>query len=257
MSEWARRVAALPRPLLLALDVDGTLAPIVERPSAARVPDATLRRLASLRDHPEVIVALVTGRDAESLATIAPLAGVWRAVEHGRVVIPPHASRPPELRLDSGQVRALEAFEELVRDEWVPEGAHVEEKPASRAVHVRAVAQADAGLAEEIIESAAEAARELDLHPRVGRAVLEAEAKPGDKGEALAHILEETAAASAFYAGDDVTDTPAIERAAAHGVGLFVRSPERPEGPPAASGQLDGTEGVRAFLDALADALDA
>ena len=52
------------RPLLLMLDVDGTLAPIVLRPSLAQVPEETRRVLASLVTRPGVFVVLVSGRAA-------------------------------------------------------------------------------------------------------------------------------------------------------------------------------------------------
>ncbi|MAC25785.1 MAG: trehalose-phosphatase, partial [Myxococcales bacterium] len=39
------RLRRLPRPLLVGLDVDGTLAPIVADPAAARIPEATQQLL--------------------------------------------------------------------------------------------------------------------------------------------------------------------------------------------------------------------
>jgi len=239
---FVEEIAALPAPRLLALDVDGTLAPIVDDPAAARVPPETRALLAALADAEGVVLALVTGRDADSLEALCPLP-VWRAVEHGRVVLAPGA-RSSEVPLDPGLAAALEAFaaDALAR---FP-AAHLETKPRSRAVHVRGLEGGEAILAE-----AKELAERHGLHPRLGRAVLEAEAETGDKGTALATLAERTGAASLIYAGDDLTDLPAIAVAASRGVGLFVRSEERNEVPPETTGSLDVVEAVRAWLAAL------
>ena len=90
----ADRIVGLPRPLLLAFDVDGTLAPIVARPERARVPTATRRVLAHLAASRGIDVALVTGRDAASLRRVVRVARVWRALEHGRLVVAPGERLP-------------------------------------------------------------------------------------------------------------------------------------------------------------------
>lgn len=252
MTDWVEVVAALAAPRLIALDVDGTLAPIVDDPGAARVPEATMALLRRLDAKPGVRVALITGRDASSLSEVAPLSGVWRAVEHGAVVMAPHAPEP-DLQLAPERRDALEEFADQAREQWVDTDVALEEKATSYAVHVRRLDDEDR--AEAILDEAEQAADELGLHARRGRAVLEAEARKGDKASALRRLIEHTGAASVLYAGDDLTDVPAIALAAARGVGLFVTSPERPDLPDGASGALEGTDAVLALLSALADRL--
>ena len=82
-------VVSLERPLLLALDVDGTLSPTVRDPDLAEIPLATLSVLAALAKAPSVKVAFITGRDSNSLSRMEQLEGVWRAVEHGGLVLAP------------------------------------------------------------------------------------------------------------------------------------------------------------------------
>ena len=82
-------VLALERPLLLALDVDGTLSPIVRDPGLAEIPASTLSVLVALAREPSVEVAIITGRDLDSLSRMEQLEGVWRAVEHGGLVLAP------------------------------------------------------------------------------------------------------------------------------------------------------------------------
>jgi hypothetical protein len=53
------------------------------------------------------------------------------------------------------------------------------------------------------------------------------------------------------YAGDDVTDEPAIRFASEHGIGIFVRSPERPHPPSEARGMVDGPASLARLIDAL------
>lgn len=252
MTDWVEVVAALAAPRLIALDVDGTLAPIVDDPGAARVPAETVALLRRLDAKDGVRVALVTGRDASSLSSVAPLHGVWRAVEHGAVLMAPNAPEPAH-ELEEGRREALEEFADQAREQWVDESVALEEKATSYAIHVRRLE--DEGRAEAILDEAEQAADELGLHARRGRAVLEAEARKGDKASALRRLIAHTGAASVLYAGDDLTDVPAIELAAERGVGLFVTSPERPEAPEGASGALAGTDAVLALLTALADRL--
>ncbi|MEM1416753.1 MAG: trehalose-phosphatase [Myxococcota bacterium] len=249
MSALADRIQALAAPRLLALDVDGTLAPIVDDPWAARVPPATLEAVCTLAGREGWVVALLSGRDAEGLDRVAPLTGVWRGAEHGRVIMAPGEGARPETLTDEER-EALEELEAMATAEWVPKGARLERKPAARAVHVRGL---DPALGEPMLDAAEALALSLGLHPRRGRAVLEAEARRGSKRAGLARLAQRTRAASLIFAGDDLTDFEAIELASAHGVGIFVRSPERPEGP-AASAVVAGTEGMASLLLELAGA---
>lgn len=105
----AARIASLARPLLIALDVDGTLAPIVDDPAAAQVPAATARTLERLDALPDVQVALVTGRDATQLAAMIDGARYWRVVEHGRRLLAPHEA-PAEVTLTAAKRAGLDAF---------------------------------------------------------------------------------------------------------------------------------------------------
>jgi len=238
-------VRALPEPSLIALDVDGTLAPIVTDPAAARVPSATraaLRRIAARRP-----LAFVTGRDVAGLRRVlGAVPNAWRVVEHGGWTIPPgaHARRPTV----SAEERArLDAFAAFVNELVQAHGGRLERKPRAAALHVRGLA---AELQASLLARAAERARALGLHAREGRAVLEAELAPGDKGEALAALRVRTATRGVFFAGDDLTDLPAIRYASEHGLGVFVRSAERdaPPGVPSVSASM-----LAAALTQLAD----
>lgn len=251
----ARRAAALPRPLLIALDVDGTIAPIVPVPEDARVPPETCAILDRLCAVPRVRVALVTGRDERSLDQVVHIRGAWIAVEHGRRVVRPGGHAGP-LRLEPEAARRLEDFHGWAEEHALSRGARIEEKEGAYAIHVRELAERSAGEAQRVLADAARVAKDLGLHVRHGRAVVEAEVHQGDKGRALQLLLRATRAASAIYIGDDVTDHPALRIAEeTGGLGIFVRSPERRQSPRAASGSVTGPEQVTLLLAALAGAL--
>ena len=241
-------VVSLKRPLLLALDVDGTLSPIVRDPDLAEIPPPTLSILAALAKAPSVEVAFITGRDSNSLSRMEQLEGVWRAVEHGGLVLAPGQTAAPR-ELTSTQRAALGRFRE-----WVDAhagDAFIEYKPQAIAVHVRAVAENDPARAESLLQEADELAQSLGLHVRRGKALLEAEAVEHDKGSALQEIFERSRVKSVFFAGDDVTDFPAIDFAAAHGVGAFVQSDERRDAPVGSTALLQSVDEVAELLSRL------
>jgi trehalose 6-phosphate phosphatase len=246
----ARAVSQLGRPLLLAFDVDGTLAPIVSEPASARVPPGTRALLLQLAQAPGVHVALVTGRDLGGLVTVAGSLPVWRAVSHGRVVLSPADTAAPEPP-PTAALERLEGFRAWAQDHAVPEGAVLEDKDGAVAVHVRELAAGDPSRAEALLERARASAEHIGLHARLGRAVCEAEVEAGDKGTALRQLIAATRARGVLYAGDDLTDLPAIALAVDQGgMGLFVTSTERPA-PDCATAALEGTGEVDALLAAL------
>jgi len=238
-----RRFATLPRPVLLGLDVDGTLARIVRNPADARVPDGTQKLLRKLAKRDDYRVALITGRDLTALRRMARVPGAWRAVEHGGLVVSP-GERPRKRTLKADERAKLDAFAT-----WAAKGpGHVEHKARSVALHVRRLAPKNA---EARLDAAKQAARDAGLIPREGRAVLEAELETGDKGVALAKLDEITGAKSVFFAGDDLTDMPAIRYAKDRGIGVFIKSEERPQRPKQASFAIDGPDALADFLASL------
>ena len=246
------RLRALERPLLVALDVDGTISPIVQDPDLARIPTEALDTLSELAAAPDLHIALVTGRDLDSLRRMEQLEGIWRAVEHGGVVLAPGES-PIARELRREQREALDSFRA-----WVDANAHgsfIEHKPQAIAVHVRAIAAEDPGRAQRLMDEADALARGLGLHVRRGKALREAEAVRYDKGSALQEILERCGARSACFIGDDLTDFPAIELAAQRGVGVFVRSEEQRGTPTSSALSLQSVDEVLAVLRGLLQSL--
>ena len=82
-SEVRQALESAPR-LLLLLDFDGTLSPIVERPEDATLPQVSRERLASLALLPYVDIAIISGRAAQDVRAGVGLDGVEYVGNHGR-----------------------------------------------------------------------------------------------------------------------------------------------------------------------------
>jgi trehalose-phosphatase len=182
------RIAAEPASAALFLDIDGVLAPIVERPEDARVPNETRRELERLRGR-YALVACVTGRPSEVAREIVGVDGLTYVGEHGLEL-------DPEAQAWADRIHGF-----AIEVPWVD----LEVKPLSVAFHYRSAP--DTEEAREQLETVAAGALDLGFRTRWGRMVLEV-LPPVDasKGTAVRHLLETTGLRRALYAGDDTTD---------------------------------------------------
>jgi trehalose 6-phosphate phosphatase len=200
---------AAPSRALLALDFDGTLAPIVADPAAARAKPAAaaaLRDLAALAG----TVAVITGRPAREAAEFAGVAGVPEIVvlghygrqrwERGVLESPPS---PPGLAVASAELPAVLAQAGADPATWV------EDKNESVAVHTRRAADPSAELGRLRAPLAALADR-AGLVVEPGRLVLELRPPGADKGQALRALAAERRPAAIMFCGDDLGDRPAF-----------------------------------------------
>jgi trehalose 6-phosphate phosphatase len=77
-----------PSSLVLLLDVDGVLAPIVDDPAAAAVPEQ-LQQLVQRAADRTALVGIVTGRGLERAQEMVPVRGAWYAALHGTYLVSP------------------------------------------------------------------------------------------------------------------------------------------------------------------------
>ena len=230
-----RTFAAEPRRGAILLDVDGVLAPIVERPEDARVPKATLAELVRLVSR-YGLVACVSGRPRGQLEALVPVAGVELVGEHGLELA-------PEAAAWAGRIAEFgRAFD------WP-----AEQKALSVSFHFRR--SDDEAAARAYLTRVADAAVRDGLVPRWGRKVLEVRPPvPADKGTAVRALLDRARLDRAVYVGDDTTDLDAF--AGLDGLEVAVRvaveSSESPAGLlEAADVVVAGPEGVLALLRSL------
>ncbi|MGW2385420.1 trehalose-phosphatase [Streptomyces sp. NPDC001658] len=252
-----------PERAVIALDFDGTLAPIVADPEQARAHPEAVPALAVLA--PKVAaVAVVTGRPAGVAVRHGGFAGV-AGLEHLVVLGHYGAERwdavtgtvnAPAPHPGVAAARAeLPGFLDRI-GAW--QGTWIEEKGRAVAVHTRRASDPQAAF-EALRAPLTDLATRHGLIVEPGRMVLELRPPGMDKGVALSEYAREISAESVLYAGDDLGDLPAfgaVDKLRSDGTpGLLVcsGSDEVTELRERADLVVDGPEGVVRLLRALAD----
>lgn len=253
---------AAPARAVVAVDYDGTLAPIVARPEDARPASGAVAALDALADRVGRL-AVVSGRAANDVVSLGGLSGVGRLQVLGHYGL----ERWSGGRLDSppvapGVAVARERLAALIAT--APAGVHVEDKHQSLVVHTRPAADPAAALA-ALAGPVAAIAAATDLEVVPGRLVLELRPAGTDKGTALRALVADRDAAAVLYVGDDLGDLPAydvVDDLRATGVpGVTVASvdPSLDDAPPELATRADlvlaGPADVVAFLADLAAAV--
>ena len=199
---------------LIALDFDGTLSPIADRPELALLPDpvrSTLRALADLHT-----VAVITGRALDDVRARVGLDTIAYAGCHGYEIegLGAHYEHAPASQF----VARLVALADALEGELDVAGAFVERKRYSVSLHYRLVA------ASEVEDVEAAVGRAMATHGeglRRGGGKRIIELRPDldwHKGKSLEWLNVHFDAASAIYIGDDVTDEDAFASPDALGI---------------------------------------
>jgi trehalose 6-phosphate phosphatase len=219
--EGERQYAALVRAaddLVIGLDFDGTLAPIVEDPEAADMhPDAS-GVLVKLAQQVRAI-AVITGRPARQVLALGELDLVGDAIaEAGRelFVLGQYGNErwtSRERRVISPKPpRGLASFmsdlPRVLRRVGLPD-AWIEEKGLAVAVHTRRLADPE-GAFTTLLPVITEEARSHDLDVEPGRYVIEVRAPGRHKGNAVQLLAEELGAKGFVFVGDDLGDVEAF-----------------------------------------------
>jgi trehalose 6-phosphate phosphatase len=226
------------RPLLVASDYDGVLAPLVGDPSAAVPLPGTAEVLARLAAADGVTVALVSGRGVADLRAVSGFEGPYRWIgSHGA-----EYGGPLTGELAARRDALAERLAPLVAA--VP-GARLEVKPASVAVHVRQVTDRVAAAA--LLEQA-HAAADPSLTLKPGKEVLELAVTDADKGTALLRLRDDLGAVATVYLGDDRTDEDAFRALSPADLTVKVG-----EGETVARHRVTDPAAVVVLLDTLAD----
>lgn len=260
-AQFLDAAAEAPQRVLLALDFDGTLAPIVADPLDSRLHDgsaAALGRLGPLLG----TVAIVTGRGVATVRDLGRLegrVGLDRLVVLGQYGVErwdaaTGAESTPEI--PAGILAARPDVERIVAACGFA-GVMIEDKGRALGVHTRRSTDPDGAftaLEPHLREVAA--AHGLLLEP--GRNVLELRASAITKGDTLLALVEETGATAVAFCGDDLGDLPAFEvlqELRARGLttcAVVSGSDEQPEVARHADVLAEGPDGVAAWLDHLA-----
>jgi trehalose 6-phosphate phosphatase len=261
LQEILQPLKAEPERSAVLLDVDGVLAPIVQHPDDAHMPESTRRPLIEVARRYGV-VACVSGRRASDARRIVSLGSIAYLGSHGSEVLRPGATAPELDRELQAWTRRVQAFANEAYDEPLRKlRVRLEDKEAIAALHWRGVPDEDG--AQAAIEEVARRAEQAGFTAHWGRKVLEIRPPVRiDKGAGIVSLLRDRDLSAALYAGDDTTDLDAFrglgELVEAGRLGTAVRVGVRSdEGPSALSQEADvmveGTDGVRDLLQALLD----
>lgn len=242
--------------LVLLLDFDGTLAPIVERPELAAMPEATRAALDRLRALPGVEVAVVSGRGLADVRERAAIPGIAYAGNHGMEIHGPGVDR---IHPEAAAARpVLERAARELRDAigGIP-GAFVEDKDLTLSVHFRLAPRDRLGELHDLVRRVVDPL--VGVHLTEGKQVTEVRPNVDwNKGKAVLFLLEQMrppAGAPVLYFGDDRTDEDAFR--ALHGwsgAGEGILVAEHPPEESAATSYVREPAEVGEVFAALADA---
>jgi trehalose 6-phosphate phosphatase len=205
--EAVRRVAGTEH-LLVAMDFDGTMSPLVDHADDARALPRAAAAFAGLAELPRTTTALISGRALASLRTVAsPPENTLLIGSHGAEAwMGPGSS---ELQLDDAQRELLAAIrEELAGIVEQAPGTLLEDKPAGVVLHTRL---ADDDVAADAVAAARTVLQERSgVFLKTGNRVLETSVVHASKGEGIAFLRQATGATAVAFAGDDTTDEDAL-----------------------------------------------
>ena len=220
-------------PVLLGIDFDGTLAPIVDHPDMARPDPAALKILRDLAAREAVEVAVVSGRSLGDLRErLGEVPGATLVGEHGND-IGEHSEDDPVIG------EATEMIREIAAEAG---GLTVETKTSSVTFHYRGLEDDEAEGYLRLIRDWA--ARRDDIHVMEGKKVIELSTATRNKGDAIRDLA---AGRPMIYIGDDTTDESVFEVLGDRDIGVKVG-----EGPTAARYRVKDVPEVVAILEKIA-----
>jgi trehalose-phosphatase len=245
----------------LLTDVDGTIAPIVNKPGEAKVPEGTRKLLRALAGR-YALVACLSGRRALDARRIVGLDELAYSGNHGiELLLPGDTDVRPDPSLDGHEADARRFVQGLDRSALDRAGVRTEDKGPIVALHWRGARNEAA--AESLTREIASEAEWKGLVPHRGRKVLEIRPNVAiNKGIAVAALIPSRPIDAALYGGDDRTDLDAfaalrtleedgdLEAIACIAVASDESPPEVSEG---ADLTVPGPEGFVRVLEALAE----
>lgn len=189
---------------LLAFDFDGTLAPIVPLPDAARTPTAiclAMRRLCEIAS-----VAVITGRSIADIRERLDFAPTYIVGNHGAEGLPGSTGGDEPCPDAEAWIRQIDASRHSL-----PPGIVLEDKGHSLSLHYRTAS--NRAMAKQAIDALVQT---LSPQPRVigGKCVVNLlPANAADKFDALLALQRHEGASNALFIGDDETDENVFRRA--------------------------------------------
>ena len=207
--------------LLVALDFDGTLAPLVDNPDDARMTAEARSALDMLTNAPGTTVALVSGRGLANLRVVSEADPRWwligshgieleGPVDGGVVAVP--TADPADLQA------VWDDFQDVAK---AYPGTWVETKPWGAALHTRGVDAETEALVQAAAREKIVPYGDL-LTTRRGHGMFESSLQSQNKGDVLRALQGHLSPAVTLFAGDDRTDEDAIAVLGPGDIGIRV-----------------------------------
>lgn len=239
------------RQLILCLDYDGTLTPIVENYDQAIISGDMRLLVEALSD--QTPVAIVSGRDISFIQQHMRIANAYYAGSHGFDISGPDGFRN-ELDEAKAMIPTFDRVEEELRAQFPPSTkVEIERKKYAMAVHYR---NADPALVPGVKEKVDSIIRKFK-GLKAGKGKMVIELRPildwhkGKAVELLVDRLDRKNNAYVIYIGDDVTDEDAF-RSIKSGARILVGTHEEAT---VADHSLKDVGEVAQFLQLLKDVL--
>ncbi len=198
--------------ILILLDYDGTLTPIVDDPEQATIPANILNCLKLLSENNRAQLAIVSGRGLDDIKRRVPVPATIYSGNHGMQIEGPDLSYLHSIPNDYKNIiltikdKLLHSFDEL-------KGVFVEDKMVGLSVHYR---QVDPDYSHEVKEQMAIYSQYKFIKIRHDQMTYDIMPDLSwDKGTAIRHILDHLHHASQqvwypIYIGDGLTDEDAF-----------------------------------------------
>ncbi|QCS42081.1 trehalose-phosphatase [Natrinema versiforme] len=233
--------------LLVCLDFDGTLAPIVEDPDAAAPTERNRDAVAALAETAAITTAVVSGRALADVRERVDGPAIYAGnhglelARNGSVAVHPIA-RKRATRID----RLCSILETALSS--VP-NCRIENKRLTGTVHFRSVPPAAEPIARRITREVVDRFGGDAVEVSTGKRILEIGPDfPWGKGNAVELIAaDEPPATTVVYVGDDVTDESAFRAVEPDGIGVRVGGDD----PSSASCRVESPAEVASFLSWL------
>jgi len=209
--------------VLVFLDYDGTLTPIVDTPDLAVLSEDMRAVIKRLAQHHRV--AIVSGRATDDVRSKVLVEGIFYAGSHGFEIIQPDGS--VEINKKARAIRSTieEVYQKLTEQLKDVPGALIEDVKYTISTHYRLVSKEDFFKVKEAVDYILKAYPQLRMTS--GKKVFELRPTiDWDKGKAVEWILDhfefDAAKQAAIYIGDDTTDEDAFAVLKDKGFGILV-----------------------------------
>jgi len=245
-----------PQHAVLGTDFDGTLAPIVADPRKARAHPGAIPALTALAGTIGTLT-IITGRPADLVARrgFDAVPGVvvlghygWQRWQEGKLTA---------LGSSPAVEAARHALPDVLNNAAAPDGTWIEDKGHALVVHIRGAAHPRVAM-RALRDPLRDLAEGLGLAIEPGRFVIELRPPGTDKGVALTNLVDERAARSVVFCGDDLGDLAAfaairsLRADGIPGVAVASASVESPQVAAKADLVVDGPDGIVDLFAAIA-----